>query len=61
MNVDLTKDLIMEAVRQRAEKEAAYLAEEFVRAASREREAVLAALEFEQWLAESAEDCLKAP
>jgi len=51
------KDIMLEAVRRRSEAEATYLAGEFARAASEEREAILAALEFEQWLAESCRDC----
>ena len=53
------KDVMLEAVRRRAEREAAHLATEFVRAAAEEREAILAALEFEQWLAQSCWDCQK--
>ncbi|MFC1805872.1 hypothetical protein ACFL09_02705 [Planctomycetota bacterium] len=52
-----SKDVMLDVVRQRAEHEAAYLAGEFVRAASEEREAILAALEFEQWLAKTCRDC----
>lgn len=40
-------------VRRHAEEEARILAGEFARGAEREREAILAALEFERWLAES--------
>lgn len=61
MNVNPTQDLILEAVRQRAEKEARYLAGEFVRAAAKEKEAILTALHFEQWLATSSEACLQRP
>ena len=39
------------------EREAAHLAGEFARAASEEREEILAALEFEQWLAQACLDC----
>ena len=55
-----SKDMVLDVIRQRAEAEAAYLAGEFVRAAVEEREAILAALEFEQWLAEACWDCLDA-
>ena len=61
MKLDPIEDLILEAVRQRAEREAAYLAGEFARAASEEREAILAALHFEQWLAASSTARLQRP
>jgi len=51
------KDIMLEAVRRRSEREAAHLAGEFARAVSEERENILAALEFEKWLAESCLDC----
>jgi len=50
--MDKTKDILLEVIRERAEREAACLAGEFARAASEEREALLAAMEFERWLAE---------
>ena len=52
------KDMILEALCKRAEREAARLADEFARAAAEDKEAILAALEFEQWLALSCEQCL---
>ena len=52
------KDEMLEVILRRAEREAALLANEFVRAASEEREAILAALEMEQWVAESCRECL---
>ena len=55
MNV---KDLILRKARQRALEEAEFLAGEFARAASEEKEAILAALEFEKWLAEACSDAL---
>ena len=51
------KDAMLDAVRRKAEAEAAYLAGEFVRAAADEKEAILAALQFEQWLAQACRDC----
>jgi len=53
--MNVPKDLLVEAVRQRAEEEAKRLAGEFARAASAEREAILAEMQYEQWLAETAE------
>ena len=52
------KDEMLEVVLRRAEREAAVLAGEFVRAASEEREAILASLEMEQWVAEGCRECL---
>ena len=51
------KDAMLDAVRRKAEAEAAYLAGEFARAASEEKEAILAALQFEQWLAQACWEC----
>jgi len=49
------KDILLEAIRQKSEREARRLSREFVRAAAEEKEAILADLELEQWLAESCE------
>jgi len=51
------KDMLLEAVRRRAEREAARLAGDFVRAAAEEKEAILAALEFELWFAQGCREC----
>jgi len=51
------KDVMLEAARRRSEREAARLAGEFARAASEEREAILASLEFEKWMAQACLDC----
>ena len=56
--METIKDVMLEAVMRRSRREAAKLAGEFARAASEEREAILAAMQFEQWLADSCEDCL---
>jgi len=53
------KEMILEALCHRAEREAARLAGEFARAAAEEKEAIIAALEFEQWLAETCDQCLE--
>ena len=55
------KDMLVELIRAKAEQEARQLAGEFVRSASEEKEAILAALEFEKWLAESCDLCLTGP
>ena len=51
------KRILLEAVRRRAEREAAALAGQLVRGAAEEKEAIRAGLEFEQWLAASCRDC----
>ena len=58
MNV---KDLMLRRVRDRALEEARQLAGEFARAASEDREAILAGLEYERWLAEAAEEAAQDP
>lgn len=58
MNV---KDLMLSRIRARSLAEAEFLAGEFARAASEEREAILAALEYEQWLAEACDTALEEP
>lgn len=55
------KDILLNAIRQRSELEAAYLAGEFARAASEEKEAILAEFELEQWVTDSCEICLNRP
>ena len=51
--MDSWKDDRIRDIQARAEREVARLAGEFARAASGEREAILAALEQERWLAQS--------
>ena len=53
-----TKDILLDAVRRKAEQEALHLAGEFVRAPAEEKADILAALHFEKWLAESCRECL---
>ena len=55
------KDSLIEAIRERADLEAMRLAGEFARAASEDREAILAALEIEQWVGDTCEICLDGP
>ena len=52
------KDSLIEVIRRKAEHEAGRLAGEFARAASEEKEAILAELELEQWVARSCGICL---
>lgn len=56
--MELERWALLRRVRQRAEREARVLAGEFVRAAMADREAILAALETERWLAETCRECL---
>ena len=51
------KEMLLSAVGRRAGREAARLAGEFARAAAEEKEAILAALEFEQWFSQSCRLC----
>ena len=51
------KDDLLRVIQARAEEEARALASEFARAASEEREAILAELEFDQWLTDSCRSC----
>ncbi len=46
------RDEILRAIESKSLREAEYLAGEFARAASEEREHILAALEYEKWLAD---------
>ncbi len=52
------KDQQIREIEARAMREAEQLAGEFVRAASEEKEAILAGLEHERWLAECCRDAL---
>ena len=55
------KDQMIRLIQYKAEQDAAELAGEFARAASEEKEAILAGLEFEKWLAEACLDALPDP
>ena len=54
----IEKDVLLEALQHKSEREAARLSGQFARAASEEKEAILAELELEQWVAQSCEVCL---
>jgi hypothetical protein len=54
------KDQMIRLIQYKAEQEAAQLAGEFARAASEEREDILAALEYDKWMAETCALCLEA-
>ena len=51
--MDPAEDLILGSIEAEARREVAHLAGEFARAASAEKEELLAALEYERWLADS--------
>ena len=51
------KEAMLEVVRRRAEAEARRLSCEFARGAAEDKEAILAALDFEKWLAEGCAAC----
>jgi len=53
------RDQMIRLIQYKAEQDAAELAGEFARAASEEKEDILAALEFEKWLAETCAVCLE--
>ena len=55
------KDQILQFVRDNAARRAAKLAGEYVHAAPEEREAILAGLDFERWLAGACQECLGKP
>lgn len=57
--MDSVKHQMLAIIKARAEREARILAEEFERAAAEDRDAILAGLEFEQWLAESCGDLVR--
>lgn len=52
------KHQMLADIQAEAEREARILAGEFARAAAEDRDAILAGLEFEQWLAESCGELL---
>ncbi len=54
----IEKDVLLEMIQHKSEREAARLSGKFARAASQGKEAILAELDLEQWVAESCEVCL---
>ena len=60
MNQD-AKDVLLEAIQRRSEQKVGLLAKDLVYAASEDKEAILAGLEIERWLAETCRDCLDRP
>ena len=58
MNIE---DVMLVRIQRQAEARARILAGEFARAASQDKEAILAELEYEKWLAEACADALPEP
>ncbi len=54
-----TKDRIVRLIEQAAAQKVVDLAREYVHAEPGRRESIQAALEIEQWLAESCQECLE--
>jgi len=52
------KDILVGRIAGQAEDQVRHLAGEFVRAASEEKERILAEMEYEKWLAETCWQCL---
>ena len=55
------KDQILRFVGHSAARKAAQLAGEFVHARPEDREAILAGLDFERWLEQACQQCLRWP
>lgn len=53
------KDRIIRCIQQNARHRAARLAGSYLRARPEEREAIMAGIEFERWLADSCQLCLQ--
>ncbi len=56
--MDPVNDRILRTIEADARAEVAHLAGEFARAASTEKEAIFAAMEYERWLADSSHEAL---
>ena len=52
------KERILRLLQQNSNERAARLSKEYMRAASEEKEAIMAGIDFEKWLSEICEDCL---
>lgn len=52
-----TKDLLLRILEVKAQRREGRLAHAFVRAASDDREMILAEMQFERWLADNCRDC----
>ena len=61
MMKEQTKDILLDAIRRNSERNLGRLASEVVRAASEEKEVILADMQLERWLAENCRECLSQP
>ncbi len=52
------KYILVEIIRRKSQRKVAHLAGEFARAASEEKEVILAELQFNRWMAECCQICL---
>jgi len=52
------KDRIIRCIEQNARQRAATLASSYLRARPEEREAIMAGIEYERWLADTCRECL---
>ena len=55
------KTQIIQAIDHNSTAKVSELAGEFVHAAPQEKEAILAGIDFEKWLAETSQECLEDP
>jgi len=55
------KNQMLRAIANNAATKVSTLTGEFVHAAPQEKEAILAGIDFERWLAETCEECLSNP
>ena len=54
----ITKDLLIRIIEVRARRHVGELTCQLIRSEAEDREMILAALQFERWLADSCQDCL---
>lgn len=59
MMKEQTKDILLDAILRRSERRIGRLASDLVRAASEEKEIILADMELQRWLAENCRECLR--
>ena len=52
------KDILVEIIRRKSQRKVAHLAGEFARAASEDKEEILAEIQFNRWIADCCDICL---
>lgn len=52
------KDILVEIIRRKSQRKVAHLAGEFARAASKDKEDILAEIQFNRWIADCCDICL---